>query len=186
MVARIGIGIRRIKATVCTMTRHLLRGGECSWGFLAAALRRHGVKKGQWYHSNCGGEAGNAFTAQTRVPKTALLMSWWAWEAGRTVCQPLLPLVFIPQWLQNGLWLCACYPSPRVPQYYTLVSSTLFCPQKSLLSSSTATLYTTFEAKQKEALQLIPKRVQAASLVMPLIPSSGQMASVSHTAYKGQ
>lgn len=46
--------------------------------------------------------------------------------------------------------------------------------------------HTTFEAKQKGALQLIPKRVQAASPVMPWIPSSGQMAGVSHTAYKGQ
>lgn len=168
------------------MTRHLLGWGECSWGLLAAALRRHGVKKGQWYHSNCGGEAGNVFSAQTRVPKTALLISWWGWEAGRRACQPLMPLVFILQWLQNGLRLCSCYPSPRVPQYYPSVSSTLFCPQQCLLSSSTTMLHTTFEAKQKEALQLIPKRVQAASPVMPLIPSSGQMASVSHTAYKGQ
>lgn len=96
------------------MTRHSLRGRECSWGLLAAALRWHGVKKGQWYHSNCEGVARNTFTAQTRVPKTAPLTAWWGWEAGRTACQPLTPPVFILPWLEDGLWLCPCQPSPRV------------------------------------------------------------------------
>lgn len=105
-------------------------------GTVAAVLRRHGVKKEQWDHSNCGRETGNTFTTQQdSFTKTVLSTSWGGWEVG---CTPLQS-AHVPNHPVGDykmVWHCATVnptvkyhsTAPHSNQYFSALSNVFFPP----------------------------------------------------------
>lgn len=113
---------------------------DTNWveGIVAAALRRHGVKEGQWDLSNCGWEPGNMFTTQQdSFTKTALLLSWGGWGVRCTHLQSTHVTNLHPVGDYKMVWHCATvnltakYHSidPQSNQYVSALSSVflLYC-----------------------------------------------------------